>query len=150
MPALFNKLSFKQLVPCRGNKPLKDSFIFPPLCLCVFTPFCFALLSFLLGSAHKKSASPQTHKTSPRFYGCVICFSFVDVGLFHSLPTTNKHGKWESGEKTGAGPVLLLYSSFCVLQRSQEFLSSPRPFFLEHLVALFTLSLRELLCSDCR
>lgn len=92
-----------------GKKP-KEPLFFPFMFACLYS--CFSLLSFsLLGLQYRNQSSvPPTHKTNPCYCNCVICFSFMIVGLFLSKPTTNKHRKWKREEQFLSFTFLILCS----------------------------------------
>lgn len=125
---LSNKLSSKQWISCHGNKAFIRSF-YVSMFFVFFSLVCFSLIPF--GLTIQASVPPQTHKTNPCSYDFVICFSFVIVGLFLSLPTTNKHREWEKRRD----------SFFYNLHKSQPILSFPLYFLLLPLLSSLSLSL---------
>lgn len=89
-----------------------DRFILSFMFAC-FTNFFPSLSFHSFWAYHTRISSLQTHKTSPCSCDCVICFAFVVVGLFLSLPTTNKHGKWETVVKTSCSFVSFIPFVLC-------------------------------------
>lgn len=125
-----DKDTFKHWVSCHVNRTPKKSLYCFPLCLHVFTHFCFSLLSFLFGLQCKNKSSappPKTHKTNPCPYDCVICFSFVIVGLFLSKPTTNNDRKWEREERSTDTSFIFLI--LCTYEMTQFSFFSSSPLF---------------------
>lgn len=102
------------------HKSQKSLYSFPFMFACFYSLlFLSPLIPFGLTVQESVISPPQTHKTNPCYNDCVICFSFVIVGLFLSKPATNKHRKWEREEKRKA-TSFFLYSSVYVPIKSHN------------------------------
>lgn len=120
---------------CHGSWDSHKRLYSLTLCLHVFSQFSVSLLFFCFWeqSAEISHRSPQTHKTKPCSYNCVICFSFVIEEPLLSRPTNKHKFRREKREKK----ALLSYYYF----KLHHFLSSCLILFFPLLFSSCSLSL---------
>lgn len=84
------------------------------LCVCMFYSPLFLSPLVLFEFTVKRSviSPPQTHKTNPCSYNCVICFSLCDWSCFSASQRQVNPGKWE---EEGTEQELLLSFTFLIL-----------------------------------